>query len=433
MPRADDPQAPRVPVLGLLTLLFALRVAAQALQRWIPTEVLPPFSAFQGSTLSYPLLLASQLVILALMVSGTWRVGTGRLVQRLRVARYLRTFALVYLAGSVLRILVGVLHPASPAWFSTWIPAFFHLVLASYVLIISECYAGAPSSPSRSGETWLDHAIYPASVVLAFTGYAALRALEVPLLMALYAVIFANSIWILVLERCNPEREAWRPQWSDVRVDLLYIASVQVVLPRLLGMGAALALAGAAHGLAPVAFWPHHWHWAAQTLIMILAVDFLRYWVHRACHHVPALWRLHEVHHSPRLLYSLNTSRFHPLEKLLHFSADTIPFLLIGVAPEVMAGYFLVYAVNGFYQHSNIRLRYGVLNCVVGSAQTHRWHHARDAHTAQCNFASTTALWDLLFGTWYLPRDTTVQQLGLMDERYPMGFWRQWLAPFRGT
>ena len=164
---------------------------------------------------------------------------------------------------------------------------------------------------------------------------------------------------------------------------------------------AMFAIAAWMHEHAPSPWWPHGWTLGAQMVAMVLAVDFVRYWLHRACHTFPALWRLHEVHHSPDILYTLNVGRFHPLEKILHFACDSVPFLLLGVAPEVIAGYFLLYSVNGFFQHSNLRLRYGWLNYVVGSAETHRWHHARDPKTASCNFGNTTIVWDLLFGTWY--------------------------------
>jgi hypothetical protein len=103
---------------------------------------------------------------------------------------------------------------------------------------------------------------------------------------------------------------------------------------------------------------------------MVITVDLLRYWLHRACHRFHWLWRLHKVHHAPDILYALNVGRFHPVEKALHFCCDTLPFLLLGVAPEVIAGYFLLYSVNGFFQHSNVKLRYGWLNYLVGSAQT---------------------------------------------------------------
>jgi sterol desaturase/sphingolipid hydroxylase (fatty acid hydroxylase superfamily) len=191
-----------------------------------------------------------------------------------------------------------------------------------------------------------------------------------------------------------------------------------------------LLAAGWMHDHAPAAWWPHAWPFAFQTLAMVLAVDLFRYWLHRACHTFTPLWRLHEVHHSPDILYTLNVGRFHPLEKVLHFTADTVPFVLLGVAPEVIAGYFLLYAVNGLFQHSNLRLRYGFLNYIVGSAETHRWHHARDPKTAQCNFSNTTILWDLLFGSFYLPKQRTLD-IGISDRSYPKDFWSQMWMPFR--
>ena len=139
------------------------------------------------------------------------------------------------------------------------------------------------------------------------------------------------------------------------------------------------------------------------------------------------------MHHSPPLLYALNVGRFHPLEKVLHFVLDTVPFLLLGVAPTVMAGYFLLYSVNGFFQHSNLLLRYGWLNYVVGSAETHRWHHAADPAIAPCNFSNTTIVWDLVFGTWYLPKGRHIERVGLADENYPKSFLAQMAAPFRGS
>ncbi|MFN0315573.1 MAG: sterol desaturase family protein [Burkholderiales bacterium] len=416
-------------LLWFLTALFALRVTSQAIQRWFPLAVLPPFEKFQGSNLPYTMLLGAQIVILALMASAAWRVGKGRLAHRPMFAKFLHGFAAIYFTGSVLRILAGALYPDALPWFKTWIPAFFHLVLASFVWTMAVCYAERQLPAGRADTQWWSYAIYPLCTACAFALFAALRAHEVALNIALYVTIIANAVWILVLERWVPEREDWRPARDNVQGDALYIVLVQVALPKLLAMGVVLFLAEHAHR--PSSWWPHDWHWTAQTLLMILAVDLLRYWVHRACHHFPALWRLHEVHHSPRLLYSLNTSRFHPLEKVLHFTADTVPFLLLGVAPEVLAGYFLVYAVNGFYQHSNIRLRYGWLNYIVGSAETHRWHHARDPKTAQCNFSSTTLIWDLVFGTWYLPKQQAVDKIGILDDAYPTGFLRQMTAPFR--
>jgi sterol desaturase/sphingolipid hydroxylase (fatty acid hydroxylase superfamily) len=277
----------------------------------------------------------------------------------------------------------------------------------------------------------LPYVWYPLLFGLAIAAFAALLSADLPLAVATYAPVAIVALAVVVLEARFPERRDWRPRRSDVAADAAFMAFVQVLLPQALAALAVLALAAWTHGNAPSAWWPHDWPLGAQVVAMVLAVDFLRYWLHRACHAYAPLWRLHEVHHSPEVLYALNVGRFHPFEKALHFACDSAPFLALGVAPEVLAGYFLLYAVNGFFQHSNLRLRYGWLNYVVGSAQTHRWHHARDPRTAHCNFGNTTIVWDLAFGTWRLPKGGSVNDIGIMDGAYPKGFWAQMLTPFR--
>lgn len=277
----------------------------------------------------------------------------------------------------------------------------------------------------------LSYCWYPLLVGGAIAAFGALLAVGSPLYLTLYAPIVAVALATIALQVWKPERRAWQPRWSDIKSDTAFIVLVQVVLPRLLAVGAALAAASWAHANLPSHWWPHDWALAVQVVLMVLCVDFLRYWLHRACHRYLFLWRLHEVHHSPDLLYALNVGRFHPLEKTLHFALDTVPFLLLGVAPQVMAGYFLIYSVNGFLQHSNVRLRHGWLNYLIASAEAHRWHHAKDPKLANCNFSSTTILWDAVFGTRYLPKRQRVREIGIMDRSYPKDFWSQLFAPFR--
>ena len=252
-----------------------------------------------------------------------------------------------------------------------------------------------------------------------------------PTAIAAYLPVVAVGATIALLEWRFPEHREWRPRRTDIYADAAFMAFVQVVLPQALAALAVFAIAAWVHAHAPSPLWPHHWPLALQALAMLLVIDFTRYWLHRACHRFPLLWRLHEVHHSPDILYVLNVGRFHPFEKALQFSIDNVPFLVLGVAPEVLACYFLLYSVNGLFQHSNVRLRYGWLNYIVGSAETHCWHHARDPRTASCNFSNTTIIWDLVFRTWHLPRDRTIRDIGIPDRAYPKDFWAQMLMPFR--
>lgn len=130
-----------------LTALFAMRVFAQALQYWAPIDRLPVVTAFQGSNLPYPVLLSSQLLILVLMCRGSWLAGRGRLVWSDKTRCRATLAGGIYMAGSIARIGVGVLIPAAPAWFSSWIPAIFHLVLAAFVLALT--HHASPATPFR--------------------------------------------------------------------------------------------------------------------------------------------------------------------------------------------------------------------------------------------------------------------------------------------
>jgi sterol desaturase/sphingolipid hydroxylase (fatty acid hydroxylase superfamily) len=207
---------------------------------------------------------------------------------------------------------------------------------------------------------------------------------------------------------------------------------VQLALPPLVSFLFVYLLLAPARALdLPIALlWPHRLPIGVQAVLMILTVDFLRYWLHRAAHTNDSLWRLHAVHHSVEQLYWLNTARFHPLEKALQMCLDSLPFLLMGVDPRVLALYYIAYAANGFFQHCNISLRYGLLNYIVGSAETHRWHHSRVPREANANYGNTVIIWDLLFGTWFLPPDREVALLGL-HKPLPGTFAGLLKAPFR--
>jgi hypothetical protein len=115
-------------LLWLLTFLFSLRVAGQAIQRWAPQAWLPPFDAFQGSSLPYWFLLSVQLAILGAMVFCN--------VRRPAAGGVLFWFGVIYMAGSLARIAVGLAVPDAHPWFRAWISGAFHIVLAAYLLVL---------------------------------------------------------------------------------------------------------------------------------------------------------------------------------------------------------------------------------------------------------------------------------------------------------
>ena len=134
-------------LLWLLTGAFAVRVAGQAIQIVWPQPFLPAFGSFQGSRLPYWALLSVQLAILTAMIVFTFRIGAGTLVASRRAARILGVLGGLYLAVSIGRIVIGLAVSQAPPWFSTWMPAVFHLVLALWVLLVAGYHhAGAASA-----------------------------------------------------------------------------------------------------------------------------------------------------------------------------------------------------------------------------------------------------------------------------------------------
>jgi sterol desaturase/sphingolipid hydroxylase (fatty acid hydroxylase superfamily) len=285
-----------------------------------------------------------------------------------------------------------------------------------------------PGTPTGRHLSWL---AYPATMAGVLALHFALRSADQPLWLAAYLPVLAGAAAVTLLEWHLPNERAWWPGRGEVGQDLLYMAAIQLALPKLVGLALALAAAAQveARGWGAAGPWPHEWPAWAQALSMLLIADFLRYWLHVAAHRVPFLWRFHAVHHSPERLYWLNVGRFHPVDKTLQLLLDTAPFVLLGVAPGVIALYFVFYAVNGFFQHCNVRLRLGWLNYLISGPELHRWHHSRVPRESNTNYGNNVIVWDLLFGTWFLPRDGRVGELGLINRRYPADFVRQMGAP----
>lgn len=284
----------------------------------------------------------------------------------------------------------------------------------------------------RNLNTLLPWLHYPAAMGVAFTLFALLQRQGASLILSTYLPIFLTAGLVVLLEFKFPHRPEWRPDANEFKTDLAFMTVVQAVLPPVIGFLFAYVLIepARAYELPVTLIWPHAWPIWLQAVLMILTVDFLRYWLHRAAHENKTLWRLHSVHHSVEQLYWFNTGRFHPLEKILQMSLDSLPFLLMGVDARVLALYYIAYAANGFFQHCNIRLRYGVLNYIVGSAETHRWHHSREVNESNANYGNTVIVWDVLFGTWYLPGERHITDLGLQDRTYPKSFLGLLRAPF---
>jgi len=274
--------------------------------------------------------------------------------------------------------------------------------------------------------------VYPTVIIFGLALNFFLLNSGFPLQISAYIPIILGVVIITFLEHKFPYRKSWLPKTSDVRNDAAFMVVVQVILPRILSLFVAFTISKYIKnkGLTPAEYWPHHFLPIVQAFLMVLFADFFRYWFHRASHEWYSLWRLHAVHHSPHKLYWINVGRFHPIDKTLQFLFDSLPFIIVGVSGEVLAIYFVFYAINGFFQHCNIDLKLGFLNYIISGPELHRWHHSFIIEEANKNYGNNLIIWDLLFGTWFLPTDRAIKELGLKNRQYPLDFANQMRTPF---
>jgi sterol desaturase/sphingolipid hydroxylase (fatty acid hydroxylase superfamily) len=166
--------------------------------------------------------------------------------------------------------------------------------------------------------------------------------------------------------------------------------------------------------------------WWQVPIVFVLA-DFLSYWQHRFFH-TSLAWSIHAVHHSSREVDWLSSGRFHPLNEIGAQLIYVTPILLLGFHPYtflVLAPYTTWYVV---FLHSNVGWTFGPLRHLVASPAFHRWHHTLEEEGRDKNFAGILPVWDVLFGTFYMP-DRPPTRLGTGDP-VPEGFLRQLAYPF---
>lgn len=174
------------------------------------------------------------------------------------------------------------------------------------------------------------------------------------------------------------------------------------------------------------------WNPILQILIMFLIQDFCEFIAHILLHRSNFLWRFHKIHHAQEELGAASTRHFHFLEMCVFKPIIYIPFAMIGYS---VLDYFLfqitVQNVWGFFTHCNINVKWGWLNYIINTPQTHAWHHAKNIPNKYgVNYASILNIWDILFGYFYLPKDKT-PILGVDKNDVPKNFIGQLFYPFK--
>jgi len=175
--------------------------------------------------------------------------------------------------------------------------------------------------------------------------------------------------------------------------------------------------------------------WGIQVTCVVLFQSFIKYWLHRMEHAIPALWALHKFHHSADRMSILNSARQTQLvrgvEEVLLFlplallSNPTAPKPAVGSVGFMIVVIYFIYrtftGINMYLCHSNLTTDYGWIGrWLLVSPRMHRLHHATSRRYHNTNFTFDLVIWDRLFGTYAACDTTSVTdfKLGLDDNPF---------------
>jgi len=174
-----------------------------------------------------------------------------------------------------------------------------------------------------------------------------------------------------------------------------------------------------------------------SLVVSVLVLDLTVYLQHVLFHALPALWRLHMVHHADLDFDVTTGTRFHSLEMLLSMGIKGGVVCLLGAPALGILVFEVILNATSLFSHSNTRIPPSVdrwLRLLVVTPDMHRVHHSIQAREANSNFGFNFPWWDRLLGS-YRERPAEGHQamiIGLKQFRGPEPTRLAWMlkAPF---
>jgi sterol desaturase/sphingolipid hydroxylase (fatty acid hydroxylase superfamily) len=260
-------------------------------------------------------------------------------------------------------------------------------------------------------------------------------AYEPAIRLAAFGGVFAvMAIWELV----GPRRKQtigrgrrWPNNFGVVAVDTLL---VRVLFPTT-AVGLALVAETRGFGLFNAVALPA-WIGVVASVVIL---DFAIYLQHVLFHAVPALWRLHRMHHAD-LEFDVTTGlRFHPIEILLSMEIKLTVVAALGAPALAVLTFEVLLNATSMFNHSNVRIPFGLdymLRWFVVTPDMHRVHHSIVSHETNSNFGFNLPWWDRLFGTYRPQPAAGHEAMTIGIEQFRDGrelrLDRMLLQPFRG-
>jgi sterol desaturase/sphingolipid hydroxylase (fatty acid hydroxylase superfamily) len=217
--------------------------------------------------------------------------------------------------------------------------------------------------------------------------------------LAAFAAIFAAmAAWEILAPR--RDRKLGRgTRWpGNIGIVVLDTVLVRLVFPTT-AAGLALAAEARGWGLFHALELPA---WAG-VLLAVIALDLAIYLQHVLFHAVPALWRLHRMHHADLEFDVTTGARFHPIEIVLSMVIKLGVVAALGAPALGVLAFEVLLNGTSMFNHSNVRMPARldrVLRWIVVTPDMHRVHHSIVVRETNSNFGFNLPWWDRLFGTY---------------------------------
>jgi len=217
-------------------------------------------------------------------------------------------------------------------------------------------------------------------------------------LVAFAGIFAAMAVWEALAPR-RDQRLGRGTRWpSNIGIVVLDTVLVRLVFPTT-AVGLALVAEARGWGLFHALDLPA---WASVPLA-VAALDFAIYLQHVLFHAVPALWRLHRMHHADLDIDVTTGARFHPIEILLSMGIKLGVVAALGTPAVAVLAFEVLLNATSMFNHSNVRMPIWldrVLRWIVVTPDMHRVHHSIVACETNSNFGFNLPWWDRLFGTY---------------------------------
>lgn len=244
--------------------------------------------------------------------------------------------------------------------------------------------------------------------------------------------VILTGLLFVPVERLFPRRrgqELFRIEWRE---DLFYylVSSMMVQCLTYASLWPALQLTAHTHwgGLRAAISSQPVW---LQFLEIMFLTDLVQYWVHRAFHRFPFLWNFHAVHHSAKVMDWMSGARMHFLEIIVLRGTTVIPMYILGYGETALHFYIFYVYLHSTFIHANVGWNLSHLGKWIVTPRFHHWHHGIEPEAIDVNFAVHFPILDRLFGTHHLPKDKWPEGYGISGHPVPLGYWKQFLYPFR--